>query len=509
MFRKIMAALFAAIMLAFVFASCAGNESPYTPGSTNPAEPTGSGEDKYKYVDANGDEQWKIQVEPFDWGGREFKVLVRSDNADGLYKDVDFTFDEQIDGEPINDAAYRRTIEIENMFNITIKPIGAKAPAYDDDHIKFIRASVMAGDKAYDITFNTPRSNGVMAREGILYNLFEFPNIDLSEPWWDKNFVDNSSIGGKIYQCGGDISLSFRYTVTSMFFNKQMLADLGLESPYTLIKNNQWTFDKLSEMAKTVYAEMNEAGDLSVTSVIGIAGYDGVLNQALAAAGVPFVTKDENDIPQLAFYSERTVEVFEKLIETLYDKTLLYNWQSASVVGAGGVSGQRKFLNNQLLFYWNEMYNAVALRQMDTDFGILPPPKFDSNQSRYYISINNQQACVLAIPKYSNQDEHPYIGAVVSALATLGKNYLTPAFYDITLKGKITRDEDSSDMLDIIFDNVMIDQGRMYNIGNMSSAINTMMQQNNRNIASWWASIETVAQNDIDKMVADYENNND
>ena len=502
-----MAALFAAALIATLFSSCAKQGSQTTNPTAGGANTPG--EDKYHTVDANGDVQWKVQVEPFDWGGRTFNVLVRKDDADGLYHDVDFTYDQAKQGEPINDAAWRRSTEIETMFNIKINPILMDAAAYQDQHLPKIRASVQADDKAFDIAFNTPRSNGVMAREGLLYNLADFPNIDLSEPWWDQNFVKSSSIGNKIYQCGGDISTGWKYTATAMFFNKQMIADLGLESPYTLIENNQWTFDKLTEMSKAVYTQMNTTGDYNVNNVIGIAGYDGVLGQALSASGVYVIQKDADDIPQLSFYNDKTVEIFQKLTSTLYDKTLLYDWQAPSVVSAGGVSGQKKFINNQLLFLWNEMYNAIQLRQMDTDFGIIPSPKYDSSQDRYYMQINNQQACVLTIPKYSNQDELPKIGAVVSALATLGKNYLTPAFYDITLKGKVTRDAESEKYLDLIYNNIMIDQGRMYDTGKVASGINTLMQGSKTDLASWWASMQTAAQTDLDKMVSDYENNND
>ena len=49
-----------------------------------------------------------------------------------------------------------------------------------------------------------------------------------------------------------------------------------------------------------------------------------------------------------------------------------------------------------------------------------------------------------------------------------------PAYYDITLQGKYMRDNDSQEMLDIIFDSVIYDIGRFYNWGSMYGTISNM-----------------------------------
>ena len=501
--RKTLTAIMLLLALAIpLFASCANTETGGPTVPTDPTDPTGAVVDKYKYIGADGKEYWKIQAEPFDWNGREFKVLVRNDGqSNGGYADADFTYYEKLDGEPVNDAAYRRTLEIEDMFNIKIVPIGANGAGYNNIHTNMIRKSVLAGDNAYDLTMNCPRNNGTLSQEGCFYDLADFPNIDLSEPWWDKNWVDNATIAGKIYHAAGDISLSYKNTVSVVLFNKQMLTDLGLESPYNLVADNKWTFDKMAEMCKVVWENLNDEGVPDNMSVLGLGGYAGILGQALAACGVSIIGKDANDIPVSSFYSERTVNVFDKLVECFYDRTLFYNYQASYAAGRSGVT---KFLNNELLFFWNEMYNVLLLRQMDTDFGILPAPKFDSSQSRYYHDINNWESMILAIPKYGPDDEIEKIGAVVSALATLGKNYLTPAYYETTLKGKVTRDDDSEKMLDVIYDNVAIDMGQMYDIGGMGEGFNNVHRQLVTDITSWYMAREGQVQLAIEKFVDSY-----
>ena len=46
----------------------------------------------------------------------------------------------------------------------------------------------------------------------------------------------------------------------------------------------------------------------------------------------------------------------------------------------------RMFQSNSALFMWIRMADVENLRTMDVDFGILPIPKLDEKQNRYYHS---------------------------------------------------------------------------------------------------------------------------
>ena len=496
--KKLFAASLALILAAALLAACGGTDKPPAPNlnTSNGQGPGGTTENTYKFIDADGVERWKVQVDSFDWGGRNFNVLVRGDTT-GVYRDIDFTVRDADAGEPINDAAYRRNLEIEEMFNIKITVLREA----NDNHLAKVRSSVQAGDGAYDITLNNMRHNGTLSREGLLCNLMDFPNIDLSEPWWDQNMIASTSVAGKIYAAAGDVSLSYRNCIIPILFNKQIITNLGLESPYKLVENNEWTFSKLAEMCKDVWDNLNEEGTPNPNSTIGLCGYTASLSFSLLGAEVILMGKDANDIPELTFYSERTVDVFDKITDFLYDRTLFYNSQAGY---AGARNGRTKFLNEEVLFYWFEMNTVFELRQMDTDFGIIPVPKFDGLQSRYYIPSNFTEAMILAIPRPNNQEDIPYIGAVVSAMATLGKNYLTPAFYDVSLQGKVTRDEESGKMLDLIYNSTFYDLGRAYNIGGLANRFNDIHAGYIKNITSEYQSREAMMQSDLEKFIEDY-----
>ena len=504
MARKLTLLLALAMLLSIFAYSC--DTKGNVKNVTNTTAGGGGGDDdnglgKYKEINADGKEVWKITAPVYDGGGYTLNILHRSGGGENnQYGDVDFTYKEADDGEPINDAAYRRRVEIEEMYGIKINMILAG----NDQHVTRVRNSVSAGDNAFDITFNCFFDQGTLSREGLLYDLFEFPNIDLTEPWWDKNMIDSASIGTKIYHAAGDISIHYKKTFTCVFFNKQMLTDLGLESPYKLVEDNQWTIPKVIELCKPVW-DLNPEGALQSGKLdyyVGMTGYTGTLAQLFTGSMIMLSAKNEDNIPELAFYSEKSLDAYETIKELMHDRTLFYNFQLGPMTGR---DGRTKFVNNETLFLIVEASYMQVLRAMDTDFGVVPVPKLNPEQPRFSTHLNTRESQTLSIPVGNKSyEELEFVGAVVSALATMGKNYLTPAFYEVSLKGKLTRDEDSEGMLDIIFNNVSMDAVRMYNIGKANDAVNNMSSGLVADFASWWARQEPVFQTDLDKMIDDY-----
>ena len=96
------------------------------------------------------------------------------------------------------------------------------------------------------------------------------------------------------------------------------------------------------------------------------------------------------------------------------------------------------------------------MRDMNTDYGFLPVPKYDETCEKYYTKVDagNHMLC---IPKTVSDTERTSI--ILEALAAEGYRTVIPAYYEVALQRKYTRDVESSDMLDII------KEGRVFDIG--------------------------------------------
>ena len=438
--------------------------------------------------------EYTAEADTFDWGGKEFTILV-NDTVNTTWLDVDFTHEEQ-NGDPINDAVYKRNLAVEEMFNIKIVPI----PVGQGDHVARIRKAVKAGENAYDVAFNTPFDNATLSQEGSLYDLFDIPNLDLSQPWWDQNSINDLSIGNKLYMVTGDIGTMYRKSAGIILFSKQMMQDYGLGDPYQLVTDKKWTLDAFLTMCKAVSLDMDSNGKWDDQDRYGLLGYSDIIAVSLIGCGVKFATKNAEDIPEITFYNDKTVDIFNKITGILYDRSLFWSWSAA---GTNNERSQAMFANKQSLFNWNEFHAIPNLRTMETDFGILPMPLNDEQQERYCHVVNPHVAMMLTIP--TSNDEIEKTGAVIQHMGALSKNILTPAYYDISLKGKHARDDESIMTMDLIFDSITYDLGYMNNWGGIADFTLQMVNSYKPDLTSAYEKIAAKAQTALDKMIDKYE----
>lgn len=464
-----------------------------SPGNDNKNE--NSGDNGEVQQEEEGPKEYKAEAETFDWGGKEFKILVNPNDSSLEWRDVDFTSEEQ-NGEPINDAVFNRNVIIEEMFNIKIVPVNADSGT----HVGSIRKAVKAGDNSYDLTFNSTFDSSTLAQEGILYDLFSVQNLDLSQPWWDQNAVKDLSIMNKLYYVTGDIGTMYRKSVGIILFNKQMMQDYALGNPYQFVENKQWTMDKFFEMCTAVSQDLDSNGKWDDNDKYGMLGYCDIIAIGLIGGGVKFATKNTNDIPEITFMNEKTVAIFEKFTSILYKPELFWSWSKS---GSNNERSRVMFANGQGLFNWNEFHSIPNLREMETDFGILPMPLYSEGQERYYHSVNPHVAQMMAIPT-SNPDAEK-TGAVAQHFGAVGKNILTPAYYDISLVGKYARDEESIMTMDVIFNTMTYDPGYMNNWGTLAQFTLSMVDSYKVDLVSQYEKLEPKAQTALDKMIEKYE----
>ena len=85
------------------------------------------------------------------------------------------------------------------------------------------------------------------------------------------------------------------------------------------------------------------------------------------------------------------------------------------------------------------------LRAMETDFGILPIPKLDSSQEKWGHTVGSRYTGVgMAVPITARNLERT--GHILEAICAESRYTTIPTYYDVSLKTKFARDEESSDI---------------------------------------------------------------
>ncbi len=425
------------------------------------------------------------------YDGREFTVMTYGE-TDRVWFDVDWSAVEET-AEDINDGVYRRTARVEEQLGIDVVPepggvFGDGTP---------LKKSIMANDSIYDIAFISVRSAGNLSQEECLYDLFDLDQLEIEADWWDQNCVKDMSINNMLFMLTGDIEIMYKKSIGVTLFNKVMAKDNQLPNLYELVSNKEWTVDKIAEFGYGISEDVNNDNKWTKEDTYAFLYYTDVTALGVIAAEASFCEKDEDDLPEITFFSDRTIDTLDAWFEILYDETLSYVDNNEDVL-------KPMFISGQALFDFNEFHAVEQLRQMETDFGILPIPMLDEDQEGYHHSINPHVGSVMVVP-YDN-DDLEFTAWVTDSLGAASKNILTPKYYDAYLKWKNTRDDESKDVIDLVLSTVRYDFGYMYDFGGLSDITLTMANSKKTNVASEYAKIEDKAQEALDKAIDKYFN---
>ena len=437
-----------------------------------------------------------------DFGGYEFTFLSRTiDNVDWVeWNHRDLTAEEE-NGDVINDAVFLRNSKIGEKYNITFNEIVVENPQL----VSLTQKSVKAGDDSYDVVAPHIMELATLSQGGNLMNLFSVPNMDLSQQWWDQGTIRDLSIINKLFILQGDLLVIDNDAMEAMIFNKAVLRDNALDDPYVIVKNGEWTLDKLIEMSKGIAQDLNGDGEMYIKD-----DKFGCIVQAdtnisfFVSGGEKVCSKDENDYPVITFGSERGYNILEKVSELMLDENNVVHLHRYE--GQFGIYDEQVKMmeENRALFSWIRMRIVERLRGMEMDFGILPLPKLDKNQDKYITHMNPHTGAGISIPITAGDIERT--GMILEDLCAESRYTLRPAYYERNLKGKYTRDDESYEMLDIILSNTAHDIGYVYDFGGFAG---TTLIRNGQNKKSDYASPFEKAQGkmekDIQKFVAAYE----
>jgi len=388
-----------------------------------------------------------------DFEGADFTVLQRTE------WNYEF-FAESENGDVVNDAVYRRNFAVEDRFNVKIKTIETEGIwGQQDNFVRRVKNTVSAGDDEYNIISGYAAYMPRLQSSGYVINLNALPYLNFDRTWWSRDLMDNLTINGKLFFTTGDIALSLWEDILAVYFNKQMIQDYAIENPYELVRSGKWTIDKLDEICRNVYVDVN--GDGKITEAADIFGYAtdtaNLVDNYFNAFGEPSIRKDSDGAPYLAQNTQKMTDITDKMYEFLWNNRGVY----ANPVASAEPENLYKYIfeEGRAMFLPEHLGNASTLRSMETDFGIIPYPKWNEQQENY-ITAPVAYFSLIAVPTTAKNLE--MTGLITEALCVESYKKVIPAFYEISLKTKYSRDEESAEMIDIIRSGVVFDFGAIY-----------------------------------------------
>ena len=427
------------ILFSLLLTSC-GSENPEsadtTPDATTPEETT--------VQDGDG-----LPDVKFD--GWELKILNYTEDS-LTWCNTRIIVEEQT-GDILDDAIYERNATLEERFNFRF--------AVDEDGqnevAEKIKQNVLAGDNSYYIYAMGEGSSSGFIPYTLDWN--NIPYLKLDEAWWNPAATSVYEIAGKQTALAGNMTLSAASRAVCTVFNKRIWDELGDRSDlYELVRSGKWTVDKFLSIAKSTNKDMNGNSEWDADDIYGLMfgrGFKGYIASFLCGSGMNFTEKNENGENEFTLYkNERGLDLVTKLVDA-WSIGNGYEYNKADSLH--NATPANFFENGHALFSQRVPHDIYKLRAMEDDIGILPIPKYDEAQENYCSAAWG--GAVWTLSKTFDLADAEKLGVILEAMSYYSYENIIPVYKEVALKTKTARDNESADMLDIIFDTIYFDFG--------------------------------------------------
>lgn len=434
--------------------------------------------------------QEKISIESVghtvkDFGGQPFTILSANDMT-AIYAMLDA---DETNGEGINDAIFERNNKIEDLYNIKIDAY------YDAGGATAIRNVITAGDTTYSAMYNFMYSTFTLGLEGLFLNCYDLPHIDIKAAWWDQTFIRDLTVDDKLFMLTGDISPFVNNKAFIILFNKDMCNTLGLDMPYQAVLDGTWTQDALKQYVANINSDVNGDGKMDWEDRWGFLSEQANGYIMYISSGGRVTEKNADGKWEIAFDTEKNISLAQNALEITCDQTttLLANpyaaendWTAVSTWYAAGGALMRSTALSPV---------PTDFRVLDVNFGIVPYPKIDEAQKDYITLVGD--GGVFSVPVTADPE---FAGMILEAMAIESVDGLTSVFYDLCLEGKTLRDEESKEMLDIVFASKTFDVGLANSSIGFLSKMNSLATSGKTDVVSAFTSIRKQADKAMEKM---------
>lgn len=484
--KRIISILFLAILL-FSAVSCATEKDDAN--TTDNSQTTTA---------AVTDDPTDPKLEAINYNGESFVILARDGEMyKGDYEEFDVSGENL--GQTVNTAVYKRNEYLTNKYNIKLE---YQYETWNTIHQKAVEL-ILANSAEFDMINAGPMYLFTMASNEALLSADDIPHINLKKPYWYESLHNDTSIDGKNYFFFSSMNVWTLHSVGAVMFNKSLISDLKLDNPYDLVANNKWTYDKMLEMTKKASAE-NGDGVWNEQDRYGAVSTYAAVETMFTGMGGTLIEKSSEDMPTISYLKESNLEKIKKVVEYWSDtqSSLLINrWPNyASPTGTNMMADV--FNGGRALFVQELLYQLPGLTNNDFNVGIVPAPKFDESQENYYSFVHIAHSSAIAVPMTC--DRLDMVGRILEDMAFKSDSLVRYAYYDVNMKGRRVQDEESYDLLDVIYDNIRMDIGIALQSSGFSAStkIRNLVVGSDLNIVSQLESVKTADETALNNIVS-------
>ena len=419
---------------------------------------------------------------------REFTILIRDDCVE------DFEV-ENMTGDLLADKLFERNSAVSDDYGITFV-YQYQGFSYSGVN-EALKQQVSGGLDDYDMFIGHKSSYTNLAMSNYLYDLNKITSLDLTGAWWDQNCYKNLTVAGKTYVMTGDINPSSSMRISScMVVNKNMMAELNkdMDALNALTEEGGWTLDVLYEQSKDVTFDLN--GDSKIDykdDRYCLTGWMMAAPYALYYGCNSNFVNVVDGTPELDYTDEKVTDIYAKVYSIMIEQNAYYVTQEPQYATMFEVFTEGRALFSVLTLKLISQY----LSDMEDNYGILPIPKYDTNQQEYTSFVNGSTGLVMLAKTESDTE---FVGSIMEAMATYNYEHVTPNMFQVVTKLQVAQDPASARMVDLIIRNRVFDLGYYADLA-VTNLVKDSLNSKRAEIASSLRSGRKTAENALKKLL--------
>ena len=481
---RIFSLLLALLMVASCFVACKKDNG----GEQGGSQTQGGG----TVATVQGEYVSKLPEE-MDWGGEEYLVLGQNETSNAAWKTFEIAREELPD-DVVGKAVWERNDAIKQKYNLTVTE---ELVSMSYSHIQSFYAS---NEDKYDMVMYQLEGLFSHIQDGYLHDLTTLNYVDFDHPTWNDYTNEQLIFGTAIYSVSSDFNLQNKGQLSCLHYNREMARDAGDGYLEDLVKNNEWTLDKYTELVKAYAADTGGNGSKGdyQTDTFGTCGDEWNYLVFSVGAGYRASTVVDGKV-QMAGAGDNILNILNKVGAFFFDSQSSFITESITPLdygrsGAVYKDGRSLFMASQVISYDPEL---------SFEHAVLPVPKFDANQEKYYSQVNPKYSSLCAVPMTVVDTDLAGFGLEVLAEYSTKTTY--EAYIETKCKLQDSFDQRMSDMYDIIFENPVYDIVIVGDFGNIRRAMMTEIptMKNPSRYSNLYSKRYENAQDEIDEIMTD------
>ncbi len=438
-FIKLLCLLLAGLMLVLPLTAC-GNDGTATDTTAASTDQGAESDPVQSAIDTLRND--------VDWEGKEFGILY-VDDLGGYKEELEAMaeYSGNSSNAVINDAVFERNTLFEEYGDLQFVLLPTANSAFNST----MTNGIQSGTTDFYLCSQSAGDTAPASLSGYLYNYLEL-DIEYDHEWWDQGTL-NFALDGRVFFMNGPFNIVDDDMTYVMMFNKELCASHGLPDMYQTVRDKEWTMEYMNSIISEFSAD-NGDGVWDDKDIYGLTATPALADGFFYGAGLKYV----NSTPDMAMPELMLADKMERAMNVLSMARQIIHENNSTYMGIG----LEIFIQNRALFGFEVVsYLRTLSATMETEYGVIPVPKFDKAQEQY-VSRSNPIGSTLSIPTSTAQVDMDLFADTLELYCLLSQKLVKPAYYEVTLMVRNVQDVESAEMLDLIFSNRVYDMAAYF-----------------------------------------------